>query len=202
MPSHQNNGATAVLTVPTETIVNGVNVTALFQTIEAVQANPLIAKFRFNAKNNWLGGPHTRSSVNQFHGAMQDMERSRSFLLHADEPAILLGHDHGPNPGEYLLHALAACVTSTLVYHAAARGIVIEEVKSKIEGDVDVRGFLGLDKSVRNGFGNIRMTFEIRADLTDQELQDLVALGPTFSPVYDSLTKGVPITIEAQRMKE
>jgi len=97
---------------------------------------------------------------------------------------------------------LAACVTSTLIYHAAARGIVIEEVESKVEGDIDLRGFLGTDKSVRNGFQNIRMSFDISADVNDEELQELAKLGPTFSPVLDSLTKGVPVTVQAQRMRK
>jgi len=183
-------------------VVNGVNVTTLFQTVEAVKVNPVVAKFRFNVKNEWLDGAHNRSTISGFHGAMQDVERSQSFYLDADEHPVLLGRDQGPNAGEYLLQALAACVTSTLIYHAAARGIVIEEVESKVEGDIDLRGFLGTDESVRNGFQNIRMSFEISADLSDQELQELAKLGPTFSPVLDSLTKGVPVTVQAQRMRK
>src|SRR5262249_42591114 len=113
----------------------------------------------------------------------------------------LLGRDLGPNSGEYLLTALAACVTSTLVYHAAARGITIEDVESTVEGDIDLRGFLGIDKSVRNGFQNIRMNFKIQADhLSDEQLQELAQLGPSFSPMLDSITKGVPVTVQAQRM--
>lgn len=203
MSAHQGNETTNVLepASATETIVNGINVTALLQTAEAVQTNPVIAKFRFNVKNEWVDGPHNRSSVNGFHGAMQDIERPQSFVLYSDEPPILLGRDQGPNAGEYLLHALAACVTSTLIYHAAARGIVIEQVESKVEGDVDLRGFLGIDKNVRNGFQNIRMSLEIRANVSDRELQELAALGPAFSPVFDSITRGVPITVQAQRMQ-
>jgi uncharacterized OsmC-like protein len=204
MSSRQEKTTTEVLepAPQAENIVNGVNVTALLQTVEAVKANPVIAKFRFNVKNEWLDGAHSRSTINGFHGAMQDIERPQSFVLHADEHPILLGHDQGPNAGEYLLQALAACVTSALVYHAAARGIEIEEIESKVEGDIDLRGFLGTDKSVRNGFQNIRMSFDIGADLSDQELQELAKLGPTFSPVLDSLTKGVPVTVQAQRMRK
>jgi uncharacterized OsmC-like protein len=204
MSSRQEKTTTEVLepAPQAENIVNGVNVTALLQTVEAVKANPVIAKFRFNVKNEWLDGAHSRSTINGFHGAMQDIERPQSFLLHADEHPILLGRDQGPNAGEYLLQALAACVTSALVYHAAARGIEIEEIESKVEGDIDLRGFLGTDKSVRNGFQNIRMSFDIGADLSDQELQELAKLGPTFSPVLDSLTKGVPVTVQAQRMRK
>ena len=185
-----------------ENVVNGVNVTALSQTVEAVKINPVVAQFRFAVKNEWLEGPHNRSIINEFHGAMQDIERAQSFQLHADEHPILLGRDQGPNAGEYLLHALAACVTSTLIFHAAARGIVIDEVESKVEGDIDLRGFLGTNKSVRNGFQNIRMSFDISADVSDQELQEIAKLGPTFSPVLDSLIKGVPVTVQAQRMRK
>jgi uncharacterized OsmC-like protein len=203
--SSTNATATAEVLTPArnaESIVNGVNVTALVQTVEAVKANPVIAKFRFNLKNEWLDGAHNRSTINGFHGAMQDFERPKSFFLDADEHPVLLGRDQGPNAGEYLLQALAACVTSTLIYHAAARGIEIQEVESTVEGDIDLRGFLGTDKSVRNGFQNIRMSFDISADLSDQELQELAELGPTFSPVLDSLTKGVPVVVQAQRKRK
>jgi uncharacterized OsmC-like protein len=204
MSSIQEKATAEVLdpTAQTESIVNGVNITALSQTVEAVKVNPVVAQFRFTVKNEWLEGPHNRSIINGFHGALQDIERAQSFQLHADEHPILLGHDQGPNAGEYLLHALAACVTSTLIFHAAARGIVIEEVESKVEGDIDLRGFLGTDKSVRNGFQNIRMSFDISADVSDEEFQELAKLGPTFSPVLDSLTKGVPITVQARRIRK
>lgn len=182
-------------------VLNGVNVTDLFQTIDAIKANPMVAKFRFRLKNEWVDGGHNRSIVNEFHGAGQDLQRSQPFTLHADEPTILLGRDQAPNPVEYLLTALAACVTTSLVYHAAAKGIMIEEVESKVEGDIDLRGFLGIDKSVRNGFQNIRMNFTIHADVSDEQLEELASLGPTFSPVFDSVTKGVPVAVQVQRMR-
>ncbi|HEX9201529.1 MAG TPA: OsmC family protein [Acidobacteriaceae bacterium] len=182
-------------------VINGVSVTDLMQTMDAVKADPTIAKFRFRLNNEWLEGGHNRSTVNEFYGAGQQHQRPSSFFLHADEPVVLLGHDMAPNPAEYLLTALAACVTSSLVYHAAARGIKIEEVESQLEGDVDVRGFLGLDPSVRNGFQNIRMTLAIQADVTDEQLEELASLGTGFSPVFDSVTNGVPVTVRTERMK-
>ena len=182
-------------------IMNGVNVTELLQTIDAVKANPEVAKFRFRLNNEWLEGGHNRSTVNGFHGATQEFQRAKSFLIHADEPIILLGRDQAPNPAEYLLTALAACVTSSLVYHAAARGIKIEGIESQVEGDIDVHGFLGLDEKVRNGFQNIRMTLAIHADVTDQQLEELTGLGTGFSPVFDSVTNGVPVTVRTERMK-
>ena len=122
------------------------------------------------------------------------------FELDADEPEILLGQDQGPNAGEYLLHALAACVTTAMVYHAAARGIAIEEVESSIDGDIDLRGFLGIDPKVRNGFQKIRMNFRIKADVPDEQLQELCTIGQQYSPVFDSITHGVPVKIAAERM--
>jgi uncharacterized OsmC-like protein len=182
-------------------VINGVDVNGLMQTMDAVKADPTVAKFRFRLQNEWLEGGHNRSTLNEFYGAGQTHERAKSFLIHADEPPVLLGRDQAPNPAEYLLTALAACVTSSLVYHAAARGIRIEEIESQVEGDVDVRGFLGLDPSVRNGFQNIRMTLTIHADVSDEELEELAGLGTGFSPVFDSVTNGVPVTVRTERMK-
>jgi len=182
-------------------VINGVDVTGLMQTIDAVKADPTVAKFRFHLQNEWLEGSHNRSTADGFYGAGQPHQHAKSFMIHADEPTLLLGGDQAPNPAEYLLTALAACVTSALVYHAASRGIKIEDVESQIEGDVDVRGFLGLDPSVRNGFQNIRMTLAIRSDVTDEQLQELAGLGTGFSPVFDSVTKGVPVTVRTERMK-
>jgi len=182
-------------------IINGVNITELVQTIDAVNGNPEIARFRFRLNNEWLEGAHNRSTVNGFYGAGQERQRAKSFLIHADEPLVLLGRDQAPNPAEYLLAALAACITTSLVYHAAARGIKIEEVESKFEGDIDLHGFLGLDKNVRNGFQNIRMTLAIRADVSNEQLEELASLGPGSSPIFDSVTNGVPITVCTERMK-
>jgi uncharacterized OsmC-like protein len=182
-------------------VINGVNVTDLMQTMDAVKADPTVAKFRFRLNNEWLEGGHNRSTLNEFYGAGQPHQRNKSFVVHADEPTVLLGRDLAPNPAEYLLTALAACVTSALVYHAAARGIKIDGIESQIEGDVDVRGFLGLDENVRRGFKNIRITLAIHANVTDEQLEELAGLGTGFSPVYDSVANGVPITVRTERMK-
>ncbi len=182
-------------------VINGVNVTDLMQTMDAVKADPTIAKFRFRLQNEWLEGGHNLSTLNEFYGAGQPQQRAKSFMIHADEPVVLLGRDQAPNPAEYFLTALAACVTSALVYHAAARGIKIEEVESQVEGDVDLRGFLGLDENVRKGFQNIRMTLAIHADVTDEQLDELASLGTGFSPIFDSVNKGVPVTVRTERMK-
>lgn len=181
-------------------VVNGVNVDELFKTIDSIKATPGIAKFKFRIANEWLEGGHNRSTCTSFYGAHEDIDHAAPFVLDADEPPVLLGKDRGANPVEYLLHALAACVTSSMVYHAAARGIAIEEVESTVQGNIDLRGFLGLDPAIRRGYQDIRMTFRVKADVPDDRLQEIVAMGPRFSPVFDSVSNGVPVTVTAERM--
>jgi uncharacterized OsmC-like protein len=178
---------------------NGVAVDKLFETIDAIKASPVIAKFRFSLDNEWMDGGHNRSTVMGFHGACEDIDHVQSFVMDADEPAILLGMDKGPNPVEYLLQALASCVTTAMVYHAAARGIQIEEMETTVTGNIDLQGFLGMRDDVRNGYESIRMNYRIKADVSDEKLQELCQLGPTYSPVFDSITKGVPVTVSAER---
>jgi uncharacterized OsmC-like protein len=185
----------------TAEIVNGVNVPELLNNINAAKATPGVAKFKFRVHNEWLNCGHNRSTVKSFYGAEQDHEHPQPFVLEADEPPLLLGRDQGANPVEYLLHALAACVTTSMVYHAAAKGIAIEEVESTVEGNLDLRGFLGVDPKVRNGYENIRMNFRIKADVSPEQLDELCKLGPKFSPVFDSITKGVPVTVNCERLE-
>jgi len=182
------------------TFINGVNVEGLNATIGAVKATPEIAKFTFNVRNKWKEAGQNSSTVNEFYGVGQKQLRSQSFVLEADEPTILLGKDAAANPAEYLLHALAACMTTSMVYHAAARGVHIEAVESSFEGDIDVHGFLDLDNSVRKGYQGIRVNFKIKADVPDAQLQMIAHLGPKYSPIFDSVTNGVPISFTAQRL--
>lgn len=177
------------------TTVNGVAVDDLFSTIDAVKATPTIAKFQFRIWNQWQTGSRNRSNVATFTGANQQLSHPKPFTLEADEPKILLGKDMAANPVEYLLHALAACVTTSMVYHAAARGIQIDAVESSFEGDIDLLGFLGLDPKIRKGYQGIRVNFKVSANVPDDQLQELVQLGTGHSPVFDSLTNGVPITV-------
>lgn len=177
-------------------MVNGVKVDELFGTIEAVKTAPVIATFRFRAENRWEDGGHNRTTIKNFYGTQQDHERPKAFILDADEPPILLGRDKGPNPVEYLLTALASCVTTSIVYHAAARGIVIRSMESRLEGDIDLQGFLGIRDDVPRGFKEIRMFVNIDADASPEELEDIVKLGPTYSPVYDTVTRPVPVKVQ------
>ena len=181
-----------------EKIRNGVDTEVLFGTLDAVKADPSIATFQFRARNRWIDGAHNRSTIRDFYAANQEDEsRTKEFVLDAGEPAILLGTDTGPNPAEYLLHALAACLTTSLVYVAAARGVHLTEVESTLEGDMDVRGALGLSDEVRNGFTNIRVRFRISGDAPQEKLQEIVQRAQARSAVFDMVSNGVPVHVEA-----
>jgi uncharacterized OsmC-like protein len=182
------------------TAVNGVDLTRLTETVEAVKAAPELGRFKFRIQNRWIGGGQNRSKVQQFSAGGKETQHMTELTLEADEPDVLLGTDVGANPVEHLLHALASCVTTSMVYHAAARGIAIKQVESSLEGDLDLRGFLGLAPNVRKGYQQIHLKLRIKADVTDQELRDLASLGPNFSPVFDSIAKGVPISVSTERI--
>src|SRR5215204_2426546 len=179
------------------TIRNGVDTEQLYGTLDAIKADPAIAKFQFRARNRWIDGSHNRTAIRDFYAANQeDTSRIEDFVLDAGEPAILLGTDTGPNPAEYLLHALAACLTTSLVYVAAARGVHLTEVESTLEGDMDVQGALGLSNEHRNGFERIRVSFRVQGDAPEEKLRELVARAQQRSAVFDMVTNGVPITID------
>jgi uncharacterized OsmC-like protein len=179
--------------------VNGVDVDKLFGTIDAIKKTPVIATFKFRASNKWLDGGHNRTTIKNYYGTQQDHERKKPFVLDADEPPVLLGNDQGPNPVEYALTALAACVTTSIVYHAAAKGVRLNSVESRLEGDIDLQGFLGLSKEVPRGYKEIRMFFKIDADAPDEKLEEIVQLGPTYSPVFDTITRAVPVKVKLEK---
>ena len=174
-------------------IVNGVDTSRLFATIEAVKADASLANFKFRVTNQWVGGGENRSRIDDFYGTNQEMRHKQPFFLVNDEPDVLLSDDRGANPVEYVLHALAGCLTTTLVYHAAARGIEIRGVSTRFEGDLDLRGFLGLSNEVRRGYSGIRVAFDIDANCDDAAKRELIAMGATYSPVFDIVTNGVPV---------
>jgi uncharacterized OsmC-like protein len=180
--------------------VNGVDVARLGQTVEAVRQQTNLAAFQFRAANRWIGGGHNRSTIQGFYGAgEEDRTRAAAFVLDADEPPVLLGKDQGVHPLEFVLHALAACLTTSMVYHAAARGIRIDSVESRLDGDLDLRGFLGVSDNVRRGYQQIRVKFQVASDAAADELQQLT----TYSPVFDIVSNPVPVSvsIEVQRSK-
>jgi uncharacterized OsmC-like protein len=180
------------------TIINGVPVCDLYATIDAIKGKPSLAKFKFRVRNQWQGGSYNLSTVEPFTGANQELAHPRPFVLEADEPEVLLGRDLAANPVEHLLHALASCVTTSMVYQAAKRGIHIHQVESFIEGNLDLHGFLDLDETVRKGYQEIRMHFKMDADVPEERLREVFELGTGHSPVFDSLTNGVPVIVTAE----
>ena len=177
-------------------IRNGVDSEQMYGTLDAIKADPSLGVFQFRAQNRWVDGSHNRSTIKAFYGAGQeDSTRTHAFTLDAGEPAILLGTDTGPNPAEYLLHALAACLTTTLVYVAAARKVRLTAVESTLEGDMDVRGALGLSDEVRNGFSKIRVSFKVQGDAPAEKLREVVERAQARSAVFDMVTNGVQVEV-------
>jgi uncharacterized OsmC-like protein len=178
--------------------LNGVNVTQLGDTIDIVKSNSEVAKFRFRTSNKWVNGGHNRSTIKDFYGACQeDTSRKEAFIVDNDEPVVLVGEDKAANPVEYVLHALAGCMTTTMVYKAALHGIKIYEVESELEGDIDLRGMLELADDVRNGFQNIRVNFKVKAEGGEKKRKLLEALAKG-SPVFDIVTNPVPVTLSVE----
>jgi uncharacterized OsmC-like protein len=176
---------------------NGVDTAALFATLDAVKGQPEIAAFQFRARNTWVRGTHSRSTVSDFHGAMQEMEHKQATVLDADHPTVLVGQDNAPTPVEYLLHGIAACLTAGLVNIAAARKVNLTKVTSTVEGDINLLGILGLsDGSVRNGYEQIRVTFHIEGDADDATLRRLVEQSRERSAVYDALANPTRVLID------
>jgi uncharacterized OsmC-like protein len=174
---------------------NGVDVPTLFATIDAVRANPEIAKFQFRATNRWVSGTHNRSTIHGFYGAGQEMAHKQASTFDADHPEVLVGQDNAPTPVEFLLHALAACLTSGLANIAAARGINLTSVESTVEGDIDLMGILGLSDEVRNGYQQIRVSFHLEGD-DPEKLRRVVDQSRMRSAVYDVLSNGVPVSVD------
>ena len=181
------------------TIVNGVDLDRLSGTINAVTADPALARFQFRARNHWIDGGYSRTTIKDFYGAGQeDTTRTEPFTVHSDEPPVLLGQNRAPNTVEYVLHALAACVSGTIVYHAAARGIALDGLETTIDGDLDLHGFLGLDSSVRPGYDQIRVTITATGDFDDNQFAELASL-VRYSPVRDIVSNPVPVAIDVTR---
>ena len=183
------------MTTTENPVRNGVDTATLFATLDAVKGNPEIAKFQFRATNRWVSGTHNQSTIHGFYGAMQEMTHQQPWTFDADHPAVLVGNDNAPTPVEYVLHALAACLTAGLANIAAARGITLTEVESTVEGDIDLMGILGLSDQVRNGYQQIAVRFKVRGD-DPEKLRQVVEQSRQRSAVFDIVTNGVPVSIE------
>lgn len=181
--------------------INGFDVQAAADMIAAIRADENLAKFQFRAHNTWIGGAENRSRIQDFYGyGREDTSRTEPFELANGEPPLLLGRNEGANPVEFLMHALAGCVTTTFVLHAMASGITIQELSSELEGDLDLRGILGLDDSVSPGYEQIRMRVHVKADCTDEELDELIAYAQQHSPVFNTVSRPVPVVVERVKL--
>lgn len=176
-------------------VINGIDVTEFEKTVEVVREEPELAKFQFRARNRWDMGGYNRTTITGFYGAGKEQgEEGRAFVVDADEPPVLFGEDQAPNPVEYLLHALAACLTSTIVYKASARGITIESLESTLEGDLDARAFLELGNEERQGYKIIRATFKVKSDASPEQIREMMV----FSPVLDVIRHGTEVSLRVE----
>jgi uncharacterized OsmC-like protein len=174
---------------------NGVNTPALMATLNAVKETPALAQFRFRATNRWIDGTFSETRIESFSGAGGEHTHATEFRYSADHPAVLVGGDRAAIPVEFLLHGLVSCITAGIGNIAAARGVTLTSVESRIEGDIDLRGILGLSDSVRNGYQRLRVTFDIAGDAPPQKLREIVEQSRARSAVYDVLTNGVPVDV-------
>ena len=179
-------------------IRNGIDTAQVYGTLDVLKAQPEAARFEFRVRNRWIDGTHSRSTIHGFWGAgAEDVSRAEPFIVDAGEPPVLFGHNEAPNPAEYLLHALAGCLTLTIVNVAAARKVELHEVSSSLTGVLDARGATGLDDSYRNGFDGIEVDFTIKGDASPEKLREIVDRALARSVVYDMITNGVPVNVRA-----
>ena len=182
---------------------NGLNLDQMVQTIEALKQDPSLAEFEFRARNQWISGGENRSTIKDFYGAgSEDESRQQPFTFTNGEPPILLGNNEGANPVEYLLHALAGCVTTTTVLHATARGIQIRTLSTELKGTMDLQGLLALDDMAAVGYKQIQINMHIEADCSDEELDDLLAFAQDHSPVCNTVCRPVPVTVKRVRAQK
>ena len=177
--------------------LNGLPLAQMMETVGAIKNDPAIGQFQFRASNKWIDGGENRSMIQGFYGAgREDDSREIPFEFTNGEPPVLLGGNEGANPVEFLLHALAGCVTTTMVIHAAARNIRLTKLSTELEGDMDLQGLLGLDEGVFPGYEQIRIKMNVEADCSDKELEDLLEFVRGHSPVCTTVCKPVPVVIE------
>ena len=180
--------------------INGMALDTMMQTVDALKNEPMLAKFQFRARNEWINGGENRSTIKDFYGAgAEDVSRTEPFMFTNGEPPVLLGNNEGANPVEFLLHALAGCVTTTTVLHAAARGIRIESLSTELVGDIDLQGLLALDPMVPAGYKQIEIKMDIQADCSDAELDDLLQFAQQHSPVCNTVIAKKPPSTRSSR---
>lgn len=176
--------------------INGVNVDQLMSTVAAIKANPSLAKFKFRSSTDWLAGGASRTTIQSFYGAGQeDASRTAPFIIEGDEPPVLLGANKGPNAVEVVLSALASCLSVGFAYNAAAQGIKLDGLSFELEGDIDLRGFLGLSDQVAPGYSNIRVICRIDSDAPKTKIDALTDYVKRTSPVLDIIQRAVPVAV-------
>lgn len=177
---------------------HGVDTPTLLATVNAVGDQPQLAKFQFRAQGKWISGTHMQGTMSGFSGAGGEHMHEQPTVADADHPKVLCGADKGPTPVEWLLHALAACLTAGIANIAAVRGVTLTKADAMVEGDIDIRGILGLSDEVRNGFAGIRVSFDIAGDAPAETLEQIVRQSVARSAVFDMLTNGVPVSVSVQ----
>jgi uncharacterized OsmC-like protein len=183
------------MTMTEPTRRNGVDVDALFGTINVVKGQPELAQFTFRASNTWVDGTYSRTTFGTFSGAGGDHEHKATYYAGSDHPTVLTGADEAPAPVEHLLHAIAGCLTAGIANVAAARDVPLRSVTSTVEGDIDLQGILGLSKDVRNGYQGIRVRFEIDSPAPAEDVRAVVAQSQARSAVFDVLTNGTAVDV-------
>ena len=178
------------------TVNNGVNVDALLAARAALTDAPEAAKFKWRASCKWRNGTHSTSSIEGFHGLGAEQNHKTEFSFDADHPEVFASKDLGATPIEYVLVGLASCLTAGVAAVAQHRGIQLKSVEAKLEGDMDIQGILGIDSDVRNGYNDIRVSFDIDADATPEEVEAIVAQSQKRSAVYDAVTN--PTNVDVQ----
>jgi uncharacterized OsmC-like protein len=184
------------LTMAMATVDNGVNVQALLDAREVLKGTPEAAKFTWRASCKWQNGTHSKANVHGFFGLGQEQQHKTETSFDADHPEIFASADHGITPIEYVLVGLASCLTAGVAAVAQNRGIQLRSVESKLEGKMDIRGILGVDSDVRNGYDDIKVTFKIDADASKPEIEAIVAQSQKRSAVYDVITNPVNVSVE------
>lgn len=180
-----------------EPTVNGVTVSTVMGIVNAIEEDSSNANFQFRLNNHWVNGGLNRSQIKSYYAlGQEDATRTEPFTVDADEPAVNSGGDSSPNPMEFVLHALAGCLTSTLVYHAAVQGIEIESIESYLEGDMDVRGMLGMSDEARKAFNAVRVGMRVKGDADEETLTELAL----FSPVYDLVANSLPVEFKLTKV--
>jgi uncharacterized OsmC-like protein len=188
---------TTITTTPP--IRNGVDTAQVYGTLDVLRDQPEIARFEFRATNRWINGTHSRTTIHRFWGAGQeDASREQPFEVDASEPPVLFGHNEAPNPAEFVLHALAGCLTLTIVNVAAARKVTLTEVSPTLAGVLDARGATRVDDSYRNGFEHVRVSFKIKGDAPPEKLHEIAERAKARSVVYDIVSNPVAVDVQAE----